>query len=756
MKHFFIQYKLVKFFLFAIVFSVGGNKLSAQEDFYDNNFVREIRIDFYQDNWKQILDSLFSSGDAETRIMADVTIDGSLYKACGIRYKGFSSWNSDEIKNPFSINLDYSYPNQNHLGYSKLKLSNVIYDPSFIREVLSYSIARKYMPASGANYANVYISDTLIGLYTNVEAVDDLFADKHFGSSKNAFFKGNPETLVYPFGQNANLAYTHGADSSGYMPFYQMESESGWTDLYNFINVLNNDTANISQVLNVDRALWMHAFNYSVLNLDSYIAYAQNFYVYKTDNQRFNTILWDLNMSFGSFRHSDGATNFSGVTMEELPELNPLQHMIFSISPRPLMKNLFKNSTYRKMYLAHLRTILDENIINGEYLVIGEQLHEMVAPYVLADTNKFYSDEEFEQNIHTLTGVSTEQYPGIQEIMEERSEYLSTYPGISSYPVFINSLFSNNPAVRGENLGVSVEVLDANKVMIFYRCSSNDVFTSIQLSDDGLLGDEMAGDNVFYAEIIPYGRIFQYYLWAENDSAGAFLPERAAYEYYTHPIRIELGDIVLNEIIYNNYNFGNTANFSDIEGLEIYNPYSDDVLLNDLKISYKGYEFAICDTLLCGKQLLMIYPEQYSMQTSFIISDLYLKLISDSEICIDSVSPGLCSDNRSLGRFPDGASFESVLLPTPGSFNKQPENIINSLSIFPTPAIDQIYCELKTDDNIESIQIFNSSGGLVYNKNLDNNHCITMAVDISSWVSSVYLVKVCGTNLVYSAKFLKL
>jgi spore coat protein CotH len=294
------------------VFSVGGNKLSAQEDFYDNNFVREIRIDFYQDNWKQILDSLFSSGDAETRIMADVTIDGSLYKACGIRYKGFSSWNSDEIKNPFSINLDYSYPNQNHLGYSKLKLSNVIYDPSFIREVLSYSIARKYMPASGANYANVYISDTLIGLYTNVEAVDDLFADKHFGSSKNAFFKGNPETLVYPFGQNANLAYTHGADSSGYMPFYQMESESGWTDLYNFINVLNNDTANISQVLNVDRALWMHAFNYSVLNLDSYIAYAQNFYVYKTDNQRFNTILWDLNMSFGSFRHSDGATNFSG------------------------------------------------------------------------------------------------------------------------------------------------------------------------------------------------------------------------------------------------------------------------------------------------------------------------------------------------------------------------------------------------------------------------------------------------------------
>ena len=49
-------------------------------------------------------------------------------------------------------------------GINKLKLSNVIQDPSFIREVLSYEIARKYMPASLANFANLYINDTLWGL----------------------------------------------------------------------------------------------------------------------------------------------------------------------------------------------------------------------------------------------------------------------------------------------------------------------------------------------------------------------------------------------------------------------------------------------------------------------------------------------------------------------------------------------------------------------------------------------------------------
>ena len=68
------------------------------------------------------------------------------------------------------IKLDYIKGAQNYEGIDKIKLSNVIQDPSFVREVLSYEIARKYMPAGEANYTNLFINDTLIGLYTNVEA----------------------------------------------------------------------------------------------------------------------------------------------------------------------------------------------------------------------------------------------------------------------------------------------------------------------------------------------------------------------------------------------------------------------------------------------------------------------------------------------------------------------------------------------------------------------------------------------------------
>ena len=56
-------------------------------------------------------------------------------------YKGYSSASVDRVKNPFNIKLNYLIEGQDHQGIDKIKLSNVIQDPSFLREVLSYQIA---------------------------------------------------------------------------------------------------------------------------------------------------------------------------------------------------------------------------------------------------------------------------------------------------------------------------------------------------------------------------------------------------------------------------------------------------------------------------------------------------------------------------------------------------------------------------------------------------------------------------------------
>ena len=179
------------------IISFGASEnLIAQSDFYAIDYIPEIRLQFTQSNWDEILDSLYLLGE-DFRLGADCTIDGIAYDKVGVRYKGFSSYSSSRNKNPLNIDLDYAFSEQAHQGFHKVKLSNVIQDPSFVREVLSYEVARKYMPASKANYANVYINDTLIGLYTNVEAVNGKFLDEHFGSSNTTFVKGNPETIDF-------------------------------------------------------------------------------------------------------------------------------------------------------------------------------------------------------------------------------------------------------------------------------------------------------------------------------------------------------------------------------------------------------------------------------------------------------------------------------------------------------------------------------------------------------------------------------
>ena len=151
-------------------FGVRGTVL-AQADLYDIGSVREVRLYFAQENWSDLLDTLFIAGD-DGRLQGDLVIDGTLIPDVGVRYKGYSSYSSNRVKNPFNIKLNEVHAGQRYQGVDKIKLSNVIQDPSFIRETLSYEVARKYMHASYANFADVYVNDVLIGLYTNVEDVD--------------------------------------------------------------------------------------------------------------------------------------------------------------------------------------------------------------------------------------------------------------------------------------------------------------------------------------------------------------------------------------------------------------------------------------------------------------------------------------------------------------------------------------------------------------------------------------------------------
>lgn len=509
-----------------------GFLLSAQNNggaFYEIDEVAEIHIYFDHPDWMNMLDSLKSAGH-DDRLTGDVVVNGKRYEEVGIRYKGNSSFNSvskeGEAKLPLNIKLDYKDKSQALPGgFETLKLSNVFRDPSFLREVLSYEIARQYMPAPRANFAKVYVNDQYLGFYNSTESVDKKFLLNHYGNCTGTLVKCDPnwdfpEQEQCPTGDHASLEYL-GEDSICYMGLYEMKSDYGWKDLISLTYRLNEEPDSLEQWLDVDQVLWMLAFNNVLVNLDSYSGMlCHNYYLYRDTFGMFHPIVWDMNLSFGAFRYPEKGSSLSN---QEMQELSPFLH--YRNDKRPLIHRLLSNSLYRKIYLAHIRTMLEENFSNGKYLEKARAIQETIAPLVESDTNRLYRFETFRQNLDTTTRIDNQAIIGIAELMEKRTEYLRQHPLISKAPPVISAVQHEKSKDR---VRVSATVQKAERVWLCYRYAGQGNFKRIEMAGTG--GDSEQA--MIWEAMVDKHPGMQYYVTAEGERTAALSPERASLEFY--------------------------------------------------------------------------------------------------------------------------------------------------------------------------------------------------------------------------------
>ena len=129
--------------VFLTIALLGFSFSSFSQDVFDIG-VRNIEIFFSESNWDDTLDVYYANNIGERLVADSILIDGIADQDVGIKYKGNSSYNVNNTKNPMNIKLDYIKNGQSIDGYNVLKLSNGFRDPSFVREVLTYEIAREY------------------------------------------------------------------------------------------------------------------------------------------------------------------------------------------------------------------------------------------------------------------------------------------------------------------------------------------------------------------------------------------------------------------------------------------------------------------------------------------------------------------------------------------------------------------------------------------------------------------------------------
>lgn len=645
--------------IMAVLLSTAASLLLGQ-GFYDINTINTIEITFEQADWDEILDSLKQAGD-EGRLTGSVTINGEQYDSVGVRYKGNSSYNPENGKNPLNIKLDYIIDNQDHQGYGTLRLANVYKDPSFVRETLSYEIARSYMPAGEANYANVYVNGALIGLYTNVQDVDKLFMRSHFYSDENPRFKGDAEQI---FGPNVSIWKYFGSDSSLYFDYYELESDYGWNELIDFLDTLNNYSADVSNVLNVDRHLWMLAFDLLMVNLDAPVNVPHNFYLYQDNTGRFNPIIWDLNENFGVFTMIPGSPPGTDITTLS-PFLNSTNDNY------PIISKILQNSTYRKQYIAHMKTIIKDYFSNGRYLTRAQEIQSIIDAAVQADPNKFYTYNDFTANLTTQVGGGPMGIIGISQLMEARLTYLESRTEFqASAPLVGNVQQSPNTVMQNTTVWITAGVSDADNVQLAYRRGMDEVFTKVQMYDDGNHNDGSSGDGVFGASITAETEDIDYYIYAENSSAAAFSPERAEYEFYSIDV---IGNLVINEFMALNESAAADQDGEYDDWIELYNNGSSDISLNGYYLTdnldnLTKWNFP--DTTIAAGGYLIIWADedgsQQGLHANFKLSGSgeALLLVDPDTNIVDEITFGAQLTDTSYGRYPNGTGEFVYMLPS--------------------------------------------------------------------------------------------
>ena len=375
-----------------------------------------------------------------------------------------------------------------------------------------------------------------------------------------------------------------------------------------------------------------------------------------------------------------------------------------------------------------------------------------------SDTNKFYTYSDFITNLTGQVALPSSMCPGITQLMDARSSYLNSY---IYYDTVTNAItaYSGEPTIsnithlpqnfsNGDNVYVIADISNAShsnaftaSPKVFYRFGKNQRYKSVNMYDDGNNYDGLANDGVYGSKIENGSNSIDFYLYAENDTAGVFSPERASYEYYTIKSNVVYKDLVINEIMSNNESYltDNSGKYED--WIEIYNPKNYPISLDGLYLSdtiSDPLKFNLPNYVLLPNSYCIIWADNDSHQgidhANFQLSNLGEVLIlsnSDSSI-VDSITFISQPDNLAYARVPNGTGSFILQTPTFKGNNDFISNLvyeIDLLTAFPNPFDQTLYIDTDCSYSV---------------RNLYGKDIIKMSkkkrIDTSSWSSGIYFI----------------
>ena len=414
------------------------------------------------------------AGDYPGEMIMEVKFDGflpgviqDLIQSEGIRPKGNTSLSSiasdpDTDRYSFKLEFDHYIEGQTCYGLDKLILNNNYADATNMKEAVVYDMYQYLgVDASFYNYAKICVNGEYWGVYLALEAVEDSFLLRNYGTEDGNLYKpesmgigggapdgengpqmgdkpdgengpqmgGQPGNGNFPqmgeipqdgdfpqipdqaeggqpsaMGENggADLNYTDD-DLDSYSTIWDGEiSDTGKKDHKRVVEALKNisEGNDLETYMDVDNILKYMAVHTFVVNDDSLSGtMAHNYYLYEY-NGRLNILPWDYNLSFGGMTQGG---NMGGMSLGATSVINDAIDTPFSITD--FFDALLENEEYLAKYHEYLGMLVDKYVNGGEFESTCTRIRSQIDELVKEDPTAFYTYEEYDEAVEMLEKV---------------------------------------------------------------------------------------------------------------------------------------------------------------------------------------------------------------------------------------------------------------------------------------------------------------------------------------------------------------
>ncbi len=650
---------------------------------YRSKTVSEIRITVDS----SILDWIYANVESDSLHPANITFRNETINisldSVGFRLRGNTSRTAD--KKSFKLDFNEFIKGQNICGIEKFNLKGEQNDPSLIRSKMSFELFEQIgLEASRVAYTTVYINDEYMGIYENIEHVDDCFLAYHMNDDS-----GNLWKCLWP----ADLNYL-GPNSSDYHPWidgerpYELKTNKSafdFSDLAHLIDVINNTPSaimkdSLESVIRVTDVIKYFAVNIMTGSWDDYRYLRNNYYLYHNPSEgKFHLIPYDYDNTFGI--DWVGGSNWGEPNWTRI---NMYSYDAIDSDGRPLSDVIFNTPEYRNLFTHFMDFYTNRVFREDQWTEYCDSIKAVIRPFVVNDTyyprDHGFSITDFDNSYDTdYRNGHVER--GLYEFLRKRRQQTNNDLNWQLAPP---SIYHQKIERNGNSATVYASAFSQYGIKSVTLVTYNGNYDS--LACYSLVRDHIAGTTLveeydqWTSDLTLTGNETYYRIFSVDSSDAQAVWPRA-----DHAIFQQVGSSEL-PIYINEFMASNDTTCSDQDGdfddwIEIYNASDESIDLGGMFLTDKPdnltkWEIPSGTSIHAGSFLIFWCDEddeQIGLHTHFKLSSggEFIALSENGGLSIiDSLTYGNQTTDISFGRTEDGGSaWQLFELPTPGFSN---------------------------------------------------------------------------------------